>query len=122
VEGAEWRRLEPEAREHPAVPVLNLIQGVRHADPARLQYSFLGHKAVRICVSEEVKHAILSTERVNGPVFVIPNGLDLPALPPQDRAEFDVLIAGLKNPDLGRQLRERLLEEAARRPRGVFGA
>ena len=114
LEGLDWRRLGGAARERSPVPVLNLIQGVRHADPARERYSFLGYKAVRICVSEEVKQAILATDRVNGPVFVIRNGLDLPALPPPGEADCDVLIAGLKNRDFGVQLRERILAAAGR--------
>ncbi len=113
LEGTDWDQIDAGAREQWPFPVLNLIQGVRHADPTHRRYAFLAYKAVRICVSEEVKQAILATERVQGPVFTIPNGLDLPTLPPAHEARCDVLIAGLKNRDLAGPLRERILAMAA---------
>jgi glycosyltransferase involved in cell wall biosynthesis len=108
LEGNDWRRLDEPAREESAIPILNLIQGFRHADPARGPYGFLRHKAVRICVSAEVKEAILATDRVNGPVFVIPNGLDLPTLAPRQRGQCDVLVVGFKNQELARQVHDRV--------------
>jgi glycosyltransferase involved in cell wall biosynthesis len=108
LEGLDWERIETAARDHSPIPVLNLIQGIRHANPESERYAFLRHRAVRICVSGEVEQAIAATGMVNGPVFVIPNGLDLPAELPRDRADRDVLIVAVKNPDLGAELRERL--------------
>ena len=64
LEGTDWDAIDAGARARCPYPVLNLIQGVRHADPAYRPYAYLEHKAVRICVSEEVKGAILATERV----------------------------------------------------------
>jgi hypothetical protein len=55
LDGLDWKRLDPASRERSPVPVVNLIQGVRHADPALERYAFLAHRAIRICVSEEVK-------------------------------------------------------------------
>jgi len=103
VAGLDW-----DAVPDPApVPVINLIQGVRHADEGDPRRAFLARPAVRICVSDEVASAIKSTEIVNGPVHVIPNGIDLGELPssasPRDTA---VLIAGMKNPPFAKAVRE----------------
>ena len=105
VAGMDW-----EAMPDPApVPVINLIQGVRHADPGDPRRTFLSRPATRICVSEEVAEAILATGLVNGPVRVIPNGIDFHDLPaPARRREIEVLIAGAKNPEFARALAERL--------------
>lgn len=105
VAGMDW-----EAVPDPApVPVINLIQGVRHADPGDPRRMFLSRPATRICVSDEVAEAILATGLVNGPVHVIPNGIDFRDLPtPAPRRAIPVLIAGAKNPEFARALAERL--------------
>ena len=105
--GLDWLMLEKIQRENPPVPIINLIQHVRHSDPKEQLYSFLRYKAIRICVGEEVTEAILKTEQVNGPVFTIPNSIELHELPtpiPYSEKEYDILIAALKQPDLGRKL------------------
>jgi hypothetical protein len=82
-------------------PVINLIQGVRHADKNDVRFNFLERRAVRICVSHEVADAILSTRKVNGPVFTVSNGLDSKEFPdPASIRDIMVLIAGYKNPKL----------------------
>lgn len=86
-----------------AVPVLNLIQHVRHADPAQPLYAFLQRRAIRLCVSQPVADAILDTGLVRGPVHVIDPGLDLPAHPPA-RTQSGVAIGAIKHPLLGVQL------------------
>lgn len=105
VAGNDWLRLSPEQRERPPHPIINLVQHVRHADKNHELYQFLGHEAIRICVSQEVADAILATGRVRGPVYTIPNGIDLGGLPatraPQDR-EYDWLVLGTKHRWLGR--------------------
>lgn len=103
--GLDW-----EAVPDPApAPVINLIQGVRHGDPGDPRRPFLTRPAVRICVSDEVAAAIQSTGMVNGPVHVIPNGIDLGDLPTADaRRDVPVVIAGMKNPPLARALHDRL--------------
>jgi len=91
-------------------PIINLIQGVRHADPGDARYQFLSRRAVRICVSKEVEAAILSTGKVNGPAITIPAGLDLGGLPePSRERDIPLLIAGLKQPTLAKQLSETLV-------------
>lgn len=123
VAGLDW-----EAVPDPApVPVINLVQHVRHAHPGDPRRPFLRRPAVRICVSEEVAEAILATGDVAGPVHVIPNGIDLENIPCGPRRDVEVLIAGLKNPAFAAELGRRL--EAAgvavdviadMRPRGEF--
>jgi glycosyltransferase involved in cell wall biosynthesis len=103
--GMDWERLSLSEREHSHRPIINLIQHVRHADPTHALHAFLHHKAIRICVSEEVRQALSKTGKVNGPLFTIPNGLDfslLPKLAPEP--QHDLLIAGLKQPELARDL------------------
>jgi hypothetical protein len=88
-----------------STPIINLIQGVRHADPGDARYRFLSRRAVRICVSKEVEAAILSTGKVNGPVITIPAGLDLGRLPEHSgERDIPLLIAGLKQPLLATQI------------------
>ena len=64
----------------------------------------LRHSAIRICVSPEVERAILGTGRVRGPVFTIPDAIDvgeverLAGAGPRD---IDVLVAANKQPATG---------------------
>ena len=78
--GIDWRRVIPE-HERPGYhrPVINLIQHVRHAceDDPLGRHMLLRHSAIRICVSSEVERAILGTGRVRGPVFTIPDAIDV---------------------------------------------
>jgi len=101
--GLDWLILDEHQRECPPIPVINLIQHVRHANPRDQRYQFLSCPAVRICVSQEVADAIRNTGRVNGPIYVIPCGIDFDLLPTPNRyndKENTVLVAGLKNPSL----------------------
>ena len=87
-------------------PVINFIQGLRHADPASSLYEYLKFPAVRICVSPDIADAIRKTGVVNGPVIAIENSVDpsLLACSKQVFSEkFDffrrpkILICGYKN-------------------------
>ena len=74
-------------------------------------YSFLQNKAIRICVSEQVTKAITQTGQVNGPIYTIPNGIDLQQLPlpiPFKDRTIDILIAGLKQNQLAQHLYDSL--------------
>lgn len=111
LDGLDWRAIAPRERENSPVPIINLIQHVRHGDSQNSRYEFLTHKAIRICVSEAVAIALRESGRVNGPLFVIPNGLDVQELPsPLDESQRDeaILIAALKEPELGKQLKTEL--------------
>src|ERR1700682_2974842 len=108
LEGLDWHQLD-ELERGSTTPKINLIQGMRHADRSEERYSFLKYRAIRFCVSPEVQQALEDTQKVNGPLLCIPNGLDVDELP--RRAEFedcDVLIAALKMPHIGGELLERL--------------
>jgi hypothetical protein len=109
--GRDWRVLSSSERRRPPVPVVNLIQHIRHASPDDPRRRFLVHRAIRICVSQETADAIATTGLVNGPVFVIPNGTDLAALPataPSADRQSDIVIAGLKAPRLADRIRGQL--------------
>ncbi len=75
--GLDWRHLVQTGLDALPNPRINLVQHVRHADPGSELRSYLKKRAVRICVSQEVADAIAATGRVNGPVFTIPNAVDV---------------------------------------------
>jgi hypothetical protein len=105
VEGMDW----PAIPAGNKLPVINLVQGMRHADPGDPRYAFLGREAVRICVSDEVAGALRATNRVNGPIHTIPAGLDWSQFPPEPRTkDIFLVIAGLKQPGLAGELSRRL--------------
>ena len=99
--GLDWEGVP----EDPGVPVVNLVQGVRHADPGDRRRAFLSRRAVRICVSPEVAEAILATGLVNGPVVTIPNGVDVaPKDGPETERRVPLLVAGWKRPERTREV------------------
>ncbi len=104
-----WLRLPAAQRENWPAPVVCTIQGFRHADPGLWHIEMLGCRAARICVGEPVRLAIEGTGRVRGPVFVIPNAVDLP-VPDRGPAERagELLIAGRKHPRLALELEKEL--------------
>jgi glycosyltransferase involved in cell wall biosynthesis len=104
VAGLDWEAV-PESM---ALPVINLIQHVRHADRGDPRRPFLARPAVRICVSGEVADAIAATGIVNGPIHVIPNGIDLGNIPSSADRDIEVLIAGLKHPAFAAAVAARL--------------
>lgn len=101
VAGRDWQRLDRLGLLDRGIPVLNLIQHVRHAEDWSIQSDYLDRKAIRLCVSPEVAAAV---EEVGsrGPTVVIPNGMDVPLIDAAVRHErpLDLLIAGLKQPVL----------------------
>jgi len=114
--GLDWLMLDPAQRDDSPLPIINLIQGLRHADPSDPRYPLLRHPAVRICVSREVEMAISATGQVNGPIWTIPNGIDLaalPAAPAWEQRGNAILIVGLKNQQLARDVAAGLQELGA---------
>jgi glycosyltransferase involved in cell wall biosynthesis len=114
--GIDWRAMIPiEQRDEYRRPIINIVQHIWHACPNdRLnRHRFLPHKAIRICVGPEIAKAILHTGRVRGPVFTIPNALDVDALTqlPQLARDIDLLVAANKQPELGRAVAARLAHE-----------
>ena len=110
VAGRDWGMVDEHPDAGPDIPVINLIQHVRHADPNSTRFQFLTRKAIRICVSEEVRQALEGTGLTQGPLVVIPNGLDLEPLLATDGVEDDVevLVVALKRPEIGEELETRL--------------
>lgn len=111
----DWEHLAPEERPHSRIPVINLIAGVRHANADDPRRALLRHRAIRICVSGEVAEAIRAAGPPNGPVFVIPNAVNVAGAPVAASRDTDLLVVGAKQPDLARRLAKRL----ARAGRGV---
>jgi len=113
--GMDWVSIPQPQRNHFPKPVINLIQSTRHANPENPLYSFLSHRAVRICVSQEVQRAIEETGIVNGPVFTIMNGIDLEEIAlyhsGHTQRVYTVCIAGLKNPELAAEIQSALVNE-----------
>lgn len=105
--GVDWLMLDQYGFPPHKIPIVNLIQGMRHADPNDIRYGFLSRKAIRIGVSGQITDALSKTGKVNGPLFTIPNAIDLDQLPRildwNDR-NIHVLVCGLKNQALARQL------------------
>ena len=73
--GLDWRFLAQSGLNSSPNPRINLVQHVRHGRPGTELHSYLRHRAVRICVSQEVADAIAGL--ANGPVFTIPNAVDV---------------------------------------------
>src|SRR5215212_6491186 len=113
VSGVDWRQIDGAVRPSSPIPVLNLVQHTKHADPGDtlLRYRFLPHKAIRICVSSEVADAIRGTGSVRGPVFTIPNGIDVAPLERLGTAatrDLDAIVAANKQPEIGAEICARL--------------
>ena len=105
VEGMDWLSI-PEDNK---LPVINLVQGIRHANPSDPRYKFLQRPAIRICVSDEVAEALRATNRVNGPIYSIPASLDWKFFPPVPTSkDISLIIVGLKQPQLAEELSARL--------------
>ncbi len=101
IAGMDWSELEPGIENQ--IPVINLVQGLRHTDAKNIQlYSFLKRKAIRITVSDEVRDAVLDTKITNGPVYAIPNGHNMPEINLEKK--YDIYILGKKNPTLALEL------------------
>jgi hypothetical protein len=107
--GTDWRALSKRDRRNFSKPIINLIQHPRHAEPREELHDFLSNRAIRICVSQQVADAIESTGKVNGPMLVIANGIDLAEIPgakPYHQRALDVLICGNKAPDLAAEVQK----------------
>ncbi len=109
--GLDWEALKDKHIDTNQ-PIINLIQGMRHADPNDIRFHYLARKAIRICVSEEIATALKNTNQVNGPIFTIPNAVDIKIIDkPILKKKYDVIISGLKNKKLAKELKIRLNTE-----------
>lgn len=103
VAGYDWIQAE----EYPNIPVINLIQGFRHLDPQEKLNGYLSRYAWRICVSPELYESVSQYPATNGPVFCIPNCIDLKEFEKakdRDQRSIDFLIYGIKKPLIARKL------------------
>ena len=99
--GSDWQAATGAS---PVPPVINLIQGIRHADPGHVLNGYLSRPAVRVCVSTTVADALRASGRVRGPIEVIEAGIDvaaLAALGDAAPARHAVLVDAIKQPTLG---------------------
>ncbi len=113
IAGLDWEALAPFPGIEQEKPVLNLIQHVRHADRADPRFAFLSRRATRICVGDEVASALRATSACNGPIHVVPNGLDRCGFPAAATERRGVFIAGLKDPTTASALADRLKSSGA---------
>lgn len=108
MEGLDWQLLDKKYKHNSPIPIINLIQHVRHGYPNNPRYHFLKYKAIRVCVSPEIKQYLEAHAKVNGELFVIPYGLDLAQIPELldgEQKDDHILIAALKEPELGQTLK-----------------
>lgn len=105
--GKDWKIFTPEYAHHVPVPVLNIAQP-RHTRPSDIRHAYLHYPAIRIAKSSLGKQ-ILEEFGVNGPVYLIPDAIDFSLLPaPHPHPATDLLIVGLKNEGMAKQLYARL--------------
>ncbi len=111
VAGRDWQRMDALGLLDRGLPIVNLIQHLRHADDWSIQSRYLKRKAIRVCVSAEVAKAVTAAGS-HGATLVIPNGIDVPVLGRGMTAErpTDLLIAGLKQPGMAGRVGRRLQE------------
>jgi hypothetical protein len=102
VAGTDWALFDAAGIDMAGCPVVNLVQGVHHGDPANPRYAYLTRPALRICVGPEVAAAVAGSGQANGPIVTIRNGLDLSELDEQPAARRPgrIFIGGMKAPDL----------------------
>ena len=114
--GVDWRYPAKFGLDSLPNPRINLIQGVRHACEGTELYGYLGERAIRICVSQEVADAISATGRTRGPVLTIPNGIDVTPVASDaggspagyEMRRIPITIIGYKRLELARALSTRL--------------
>ena len=109
IAGANWRFLDAAGVKTDGRMVVNLLQGFRHLD-ADVHSAYLERAAIRICVSEPLAQAVRASERVNGPVIAIPNGIDLDYVGAfaANVKQARIFIAGNKNAVMARELAAQL--------------
>jgi hypothetical protein len=106
----DWEALDSHPGIEDRIPVINLIQGMRHLAPEEPLFRFLNRRATRICVSAQIAAALNATGACNGPVHAIPNGIDHTLLPPRDpEPSCDVFIAD-KRRELGMEVAAHLVK------------
>lgn len=110
VGGGDWAVIPSSLPER--LPIVNLVQHVRHGEPGHSLRAFLGRRAIRVCNSSLVAEAVLGTGEANGPVLMIPSGLDITTLADAGAMTptADVFIDAAKQPKLGREVADLLVQ------------
>ena len=111
ISGWGWERFVPR-NFHVAPPfqVIYLVQSFNKFRPQDSRFPGFANPAIRICVSEPLSTKLQNLGIANGPVHTIPVGIDVDQL--QITGEIsagrdtDVLIIGLKNPQIGKLIAE----------------
>ncbi len=109
--GMDWQTLEPAQRASSPVPIVNLVQAVRHGRDSDPRHEFLAHPAIRICVSAEIQETLEGLGSVAGPIFTVPIGVDLDRLPagrPAEQRDLDCVVLAVKGRALGGKIADRL--------------
>ena len=110
--GHDWQCLTPKQQRQPPVPIINIVQP-RHTRASDKRRPFLRFPAIRIAKSEHGAN-ILRQHGVNGPLFVIPDAIDLSLLPPvPQEKDIDILILGTKQPEFAKAVFQELKEWSA---------
>ncbi len=105
--GSDWLSLSEKERKNSSSPIINIVQP-RHARREDKRNAFLKYPAIRFTKSE-AGAAILRKHGVNGPLYVIPDTIDLSLLPeiPKEK-DIDILVIGLKQPQLAQAVFDKL--------------
>lgn len=110
VAGTDWRYVAARGLGGGDFPVINLVQHVRHAREGSELRGYLANRAIRLCVSQQVAHAVRGAG-ANGPVLTMPNGIELPFARPRaslpagrDRKQRNIVLIGYKRPELAREV------------------
>ncbi len=104
----DWFILDDAGIDLREAPVVNLVQGFRHAEPGSPLFSCLARPALRICVSPAVADAI--RDHANGDVHIIRNGIEVASHPAERPlgGPARVFVAGVKNTKVARATAARL--------------
>jgi hypothetical protein len=115
--GTDWRALQPAQRARSPAPIINLIQdfrAVREDGPLR---EFLSHRAIRICVSEQIAEALQGRASPDAPILTVPIAIDHEQLPHARSVEergTDCVVLAFKDPPSGRMIARRLTRSGHR--------
>jgi hypothetical protein len=105
--GKDWEILEKNKEKWPQNPILNIVHP-RHTFGNDHRRQFLKYPAIRIAKSNAGKEILLE-HGVNGPLILIPDTIDPNELPSQNpNPKIDLLIVGLKNPTMAKNLEQTL--------------
>ena len=112
ISGWGWQRFIPHQYHfHRPFTVVYLVQHPRKLMPIDSRYHDLRKPAIRICYSGALAEMARNLGIVNGPVHMIPAGIELkPLIDSKSRPKsIDILIVSLKNQEAGRALESMLV-------------